>query len=48
MKLLECKCKRCGKSWTPRKPPAEIVQCPRCTSRLWNVSRREVSNEKTK
>lgn len=47
MEQLKCKCKRCGKSWIPRKTPSEIVQCPRCTSRLWNVAR-EVDNEKTK
>ena len=40
MKLVKCKCKRCTKSWTPRKSPDEIVQCPRCKSLAWDKEKK--------
>jgi len=33
------KCIRCGYSWLPRKEVSEIISCPDCKSRLWNVKK---------
>lgn len=42
-------CKRCNKSWWPRKAKVEeIRQCPFCKSTLWNKERvRNVYNRYT-
>ena len=34
---FNCKCLRCGSTWTATKDPKTIKQCMFCGSRRWNV-----------
>jgi predicted Zn-ribbon and HTH transcriptional regulator len=42
--MIDVKCNRCGKTWTPRKKISEIVMCPKCHSPYWN--RKRIYNRK--
>ena len=33
--IKRCKCKRCGKEWTPRKATMPVM-CSKCKNRYWN------------